>query len=448
VPPERDVPGSTAPSAPRAGSLSAVVARTTAANVAVPISALVTGPLLARYLGVADRGALAAVLAPLQLVTMLAAIGMPEAVAYFVAGRRAPLGQALRIGLALGLASGLVAAAALIVLAPVLLRKAPEYIGLMRWMCVLVVISMAMAQGMRRFDLMNAERWISVVTRLPLLAVFAVAGALTVPSAAWITYGTGAAAMAVLWFILREPSEAVAPDPQLARRLLAFGMPAWLGSVATYLVLRIDQALIAPLVGVVELGYYAVAVSLAEVPSTLHLAVRDVMFATATNRGDPSLIADSSRILIAVTAAFAVVGAALCPWVVPLLFGEGFAPAVRMSQILLFAGIPAGVSTAVGAGLLSAGQPRARSIAQVAGLIVNVGLLFVLVPPLGAIGAAWTAVVSYTLIAALSVYLFARHTPVRAADCLMVRRGDLAAIWRLVGVILRRFRGRPNGGSS
>jgi O-antigen/teichoic acid export membrane protein len=430
----------------RASSLSATVARTTAANVAVPVSALLTGPLLARYLGVADRGALAAVLAPLQLVTMLAALGMPEAVAYFVAGRRAPMGQALRVGLVVGLLSGLVAAAALIVLAPVLLRKAPEYVGLMRWMCVLVITSMAMAavrsaaHGMRRFDLMNAERWLSVFTRLPLLLVFALAGALTVTSAAWITYGTGAASMLVLWLILRERGEEVAADPRLARNLLAFGVPAWIGSVASFLVLRIDQALIAPLVGVVQLGYYAVAVSLAEVPSTLHLAVRDVMFAAATNRADPHLIADGSRVLLLVTTGFACAGAALCPWVLPLLFGDGFEPAVRMAQILLFAGIPAGVSAAVGAGLLSAGQPRGRSIAQLAGLAVNVALLFVLVPSVGAIGAAWTAVVSYTLIAGLSVLLFARHTDVTVRECLLVRRRDVAAVRRLAVGILGRVR--------
>jgi O-antigen/teichoic acid export membrane protein len=427
-------------------TLSGTVARTTAANVAVPVSALITGPLLARYLGPTDRGALAAVLVPLQLIGIVAAIGLPEAVAYTVARRRAPLRQVLRSGLTIGLISGVAAGLVLVVLAPVLLRNAPEYVGLMRWMCLLVVFSMAMAvvravaQGVGRFDLVNAERWLSVVTRVPLLVLLAVTGALTVPSAAWATYGTGAAAMLVLWLVVRERQAPVEPAPRLTRGLLSFGAQAWVGTIASMLVLRLDQALLAPLVGAAQLGYYVVAVSLAEVPSTLQLAVRDVMFTTAASRRDPHVIARSNRVLIVITLAVACAGAVVTPWVLPLLFGDGFEPAVRMAQILLFASVAAGVSLVVGAGLLSMGRPRARSIAQILGLVVNVALLVVLVPSMGAIGAAWTAVASYTFTGLAAVLLFTRDTGVSVADCLLPRRGDLHTIARLARRLASRAR--------
>ena len=318
----------------RPSSLGATVARTTAANVAVPLSALLTGPLLARYLGPADRGTLAAVLTPLALVTLLGAVGLPEAVTYAVASRLAPLRQVLRAGLAIGLVSGVVSAAVIWPLAPVLLRNSPDQVGLMRWMTVLVVASMAMAavraaaQGRGRFDLSNAERWLSVITRLPLLVLLAVTGALTVTSAAWATYATGVVAMLVLWLVLRERDDPpVAPVARLERKLLSFGAQAWIGTVASILVLRLDQAVLAPLVGAAQLGFYAVAVSLAEVPSTLQLAMRDVMFATATDRRDPHLIARSNRILMLLSAGLAAVGAIACPLVLPLLFGDAFDPA-------------------------------------------------------------------------------------------------------------------------
>ena len=143
--------------------------------------------------------------------------------------------------------------------------------------------------------------------------------------------------------------------------------------MASILVLRLDQAVLAPLVGAAQLGFYAVAVSLAEVPSTLQLAMRDVMFATATDRRDPHLIARSNRILMLLSAGLAAVGAIACPLVLPLLFGDAFDPATGMAQILFLACIPAGIGMIVGAGLLSVGRPRARSVAQVAGLAVNVG---------------------------------------------------------------------------
>jgi O-antigen/teichoic acid export membrane protein len=312
-------------------------------------------------------------------------------------------------------------------------------------MCLLVIWSMvlaavrAFAAGRRRFDLTNAERWLSVISRLPLLVLVAILGGLTVESAALITYGTGAASMLVLLLVLRERSEPVGSTPLWGRRLLSFGSQAWIGTIGSYLVLRVDQALIAPLVGVAQLGYYAVAVSLAEVPSTLQLAMRDVMFVTATDRNDPHLIARGSRVLLIVTTVLAVIGAVASPVALPLLFGADFRPAVRMAQILLVAGIPAGVTMVVGAGLMSSGRPRSRAIAQLVGLAVNVALLFVLVPPLGAIGASWTALISYTLIAAIVVVLFARHTPVKAHECVVPRRGDVVLVRQLVERILGRL---------
>jgi O-antigen/teichoic acid export membrane protein len=447
------------PAAPRRrppSSLGATVARTTAANVAVPLSALLTGPLLARYLGPADRGTLAAVVVPLTLVTLLGAVGLPEAVTYAVAARLAPLRQVLRAGLAIGFASGVASAAVIWPLAPVLLRNSPEYVGLMRWMTVLVVVSMAMAavraaaQGRGRFDLSNAERWLSVLTRVPLLLVLAVAGALTVTSAALATYATGVVAMMVLWYVLRERDEPPVPQaPRLERRLLTFGAQAWIGTVASILVLRLDQAVLAPLVGAAQLGFYAVAVSLAEVPSTLQLAMRDVMFPTATDRGDPHLIARSNRILMLLSGGLAVAGAIACPLVLPLLFGDDFEPAVRMAQILFLACIPAGIGMIVGAGLLSVGRPRARSVAQVAGLAVNVGLLLALVGPLGAIGAAWAAVASATFIAAVSVAQFTRATAVTPRECLVPLRADAATVAALVRRFVARLRSmfkRPRAG--
>jgi O-antigen/teichoic acid export membrane protein len=431
----------------RSSSLGVTVARTTAANVAVPVAALLTGPLLARYLGPSDRGALAAVLTPLALVTMLGAIGLPEAILYVVARRRAPLWQVMRIGIAFGTLSGLLSAAAIFVLAPLLLRNSPDYVSLMRWMTLLVVASMAMgavravAMGRQRFDLVNAERWLSVITRLPLLVLLAVAGALTVPSAAWTTYGTGVLAMLVLWLVrLEREAPGVKPRPLLGRELLSFGAQSWIGTIAAILVLRLDQAILAPLVGAAQLGFYAVAVSLAEVPSTFQRAMRDVMFAGAADRDDPHLVARGSRILMLMTAAFAAAAALACPLVLPLLFGGDFSPAVGMAQILLLSSIPAGVSAIVGAGLLSVGRPRARSGAQIAGLVVNVALLVVLVGPLDATGAAWAAVGAYLFMAAVSVLQLARYTNVTIRECVVPHRGDVETIAQLGRRVARRAR--------
>jgi O-antigen/teichoic acid export membrane protein len=127
--------------------------------------------------------------------------------------------------------------------------------------------------------------------------------------------------------------------------------------------------------------------------------------------------------------------------VLPLLFGDDFSPAVGMAQILLLSSIPAGVSAIVGAGLLSVGRPRARSAAQIAGLVVNVGLLVGLVGPLDATGAAWAAVGAYLFMATVSVLQFARYTDVTVRECVIPHRGDVETIAQLARRVAARARG-------
>ncbi len=429
------------PPPPRGRSLAGTIFHSSAANVAVPVSAILTGPLLARVLGVEGRGQLAAVLAPVLLVALLGTFGLPEALVYAVARRQAPLKRLLRTGLAIGFTTGLVSGGALYLLAPVILRNAPEQIGLLRALCLGVVFTLTMgavravARGLRRFDLTIWERWLGVLMRLPLLFAFAFAGALTVTSAAWVTNGTAMAAMLVLWLVVRRPREP-GPEPApperapaggdgLARGLLVFGAQSWAGTVASILVLRLDQVLLAPLVGSAQLGLYAVAVSLAEVPATLQIAVRDVLFTTATDSQDPRIVARGSRMLIVVTAIVAAVGALLAPVLLPVVFGAEFREAAGMAQVLFLAGVPSGVVSIVGIGLLSTGRPGARSIALVAGLVVNVGLLLLLVGPLGAIGAAWATVAAYLVIATVALLRFRAATGIPARECVVPTGADL-----------------------
>jgi O-antigen/teichoic acid export membrane protein len=134
----------------------------------------------------------------------------------------------------------------------------------------------------------------------------------------------------------------------------------------------------------------------------------------------------------------AIVGSALAPIVLPLVFGADFTPSVRMAQVLFGAGILSAVGSITGAGLLSVGRPTARSVGQVAGLVVNVAMLALLVPALGAIGAAWATVGAYAVMAAVSVWQFRRLTGISARACLLTTPDDL----RFIRQLPRRLRAR------
>ncbi len=426
-------------------STAGAVVRLAVSNLAIPASAVLTGPILARSLGPAGRGALAAVLNPIALSTFVLNLGVPQALTYVVAKGRVTTARANRLGLVLGALIGLACAGGLIALTPILLKKYPHQQTLFIVLTLLLPLQMSVgmlryvAQARGRYELMTRERWFSVISRLLLIAGVALAGTLTVAAAAWFTHGTAVLAtlllLPILWARESEKADEREPPSAITRFVMRYGLTTWVGTVGGVLVMRLDQVLLTPLAGPKELGYYAVAVSVAEVPLLGLLAVRDVIFSASTDREDPALVARASRATLLVAVPLCLIGILLAPLVLPPVFGAGFGPSVRMTQVLFLATIPNGVAMVLSAGLLASGRPALASRAQLSAAAVTVVALFALVPPLGAIGAAYASLIAYLLSAVLVSVSLTRVSGLKPRELLVPRHADLVDI-------VTRVRGR------
>jgi O-antigen/teichoic acid export membrane protein len=419
------------------------------ANLAIPLSAIITGPVLARALGPDDRGALAAVLVPFVFSAFLVAFGIPEALTYFVARHPRLEARLTRVAIGIGLLNGILTAGVLWLLADVLLGDRPEVQPLFRALALTMPIYMVMGNiravviGKQAFGLINAERWLRTISRTLAIVVAAFLGVLTVTSAAWLTEGTALAVTVVLLIGLRVSPRSRPSTPHTGAADLRpgtftkYALQAWLGSLAGVLILRLDQTLMTPLSGTRELGYYAVAVAVAEVPVFAIQAITDIVFSKSARGTDPMLAARVSRCLVVLTVATAVVGCALMSWGLPLLYGSDFRAAVPMAQILLVGTVFSAVASVLGYGLLAVGRPGVRSAVQFLAVGVNLPLVFALVPAHGGVGAAWASAATYAVMALLTCAAFARTTRVPLLECLLADRSDLA--------FFRGLRGR--GGS-
>jgi O-antigen/teichoic acid export membrane protein len=417
------------------------MALTSLTGLMLPLSAVATGPILARALDPAGRGELAAVLAPLAVAPFVFNFGVPEALTYFVASKRISVRAATRTAAAAGAIAGAAAFAALAALSPVLFHRYEHLQSLFVLLAATLPLVMAMtmlravAQGRQRFDLINRERWFSIVSRLALIAGLATVGRLTVTGAAWSTHATALVAFLFLLPILKSARGDAGARIGLAA-IARYGGRTWIGTLSGIMMLRLDQVLLVPLAGARQLGYYAVAVSLAEIPAAALLSVRDVAFAAATDRDDPSLVARACRMVVLVSAPLCLLGVAAAPLAIPLAFGDRFTAAVPMAQILFVASVPSGIATVLTAGLFGTNRPELVSLAQLTALALTIAGVFALVPTLGAIGAAWTSLAAYALAAALSTVALKRVTGIRPRDCLLPRRAD----WRDLQARVRAIR--------
>lgn len=411
-------------------------------NSFAPLAAFATAPILAHALGVDGRGALAAATAPFLLATTAATLGIPEALTYTIARSPSVVRRASRNGMLVLLTTGLLAVAAVLLAAPLLSAGDRGLAALMVLATVGLVPALCLgaargvAAGLHRWDLVARERAVASLLRLAAIAGLAAAGHLT-PLTATLTIAlspvlAGAAYLPlrrVVWDgDARDGPGPGAAAPARAAGLLHYGSRVWVGSLSGVLLARMDQLLMAPLAGTFELGLYAVAVNVGEVPLVVNSAVRDVVFsADAGDRSDGRLTTAARLSSVAVAVSALVLAATLPLWV-EVVFGAEFAPAVPVAWVLLAAvalGMPGSVA---GAALSARGRPGLRSASLLVASVVNVALVLVLVPAHGALGAAAATLAGSVLAGTLNVVLVRRHFGIPPLAFYGLRRADLAVL--------------------
>lgn len=459
---ERDAP---APSAPVAVTespppLRRAVVLMTASGVLVPAAGVLTQPILAQGLGISGRGELAASLAPAMLAVSVATLGLPDALTYYLAKhprvtRYALLGTTL-ISCAVGAVCLLAAWLALPFLSTgdVHLGRL-ILLGMALTVPALVVgVFRGAATGRQMWNAVAAERLVNTAIRVVAFVVLWHLDELTVLNALLVSLLSPVVAGIVYWRLLLPPPADASREPLdggTMRVLLSFGNKVWLGSVASMLLSRVSQILMAPLSSVEDLGLYSVASTVSDLPLIVALAIAGALFGVNSAGRDAAQLTLTARLTSLVSLAGCVVMGATAPlWIAPL-FGHEFGAAVVPTLMLLASAVLCVPSLMAATGLGAWGRPGLRSAGLAITLVFNLVAFVVLVPLFGVIGACWTSVLSNVVMTSYMTIVASRVMGVPCADFLVVRRSDVVRAWqegvRLVSAVLRRFdRGERTGG--
>jgi O-antigen/teichoic acid export membrane protein len=406
----------------------------TAGNGVALAARLLTSILVAQILGPAGRGAVALINVVDEASTALLASGIPIAAGYHAKvgldSDRALINAALRAGTLL---LPLTIAVALLVGVLGLANLEP----VARWLTVLLIgwTGLVNLPGLTAANILKAHRELrhlaiyrslfNTVT-LIVVAFCAVLGGLSV---AWVAAAfamgrivTGAYGLATTAWPSLRPSAQLGP-------LFRYGLKALPGSVGPLVNNRLDQLVIAPLVGLGDLGLYAVAAGTSFTPTVLAVSMAAGAFATVkkdADRGRQASAATAIRRGILVSALAAAGLALVTPVVVPLIYGSAFVGAIGPTIILL------GGSVAWGGQLVAAqcanalGQPSYSSISEVTGVLVTIVGLVVFVPLYGITGAAVVSLAAYVIRLAVTLVLLRRE----GVKHVIPGVDDLAWLWR------------------
>ena len=201
------------------------------------------------------------------------------------------------------------------------------------------------------------------------------------------------------------------------RALFAAALPLTLAIATTELSLRLPQVLLMQLGSVAQVGYYAAATRLSEALYMLPVIACTALFPVVVRSHDagPETYARRMEALYGLMlwggVAVALPLSLLAPWLIRLLFGPDYAGAIDVLRIHAWSLPLVGLAVARARTLIAEDLPRFNLLAAGVNLVANVLLAWWLIPPLGAVGAAWASVLPRLLSGVAINFAFARTRP-------------------------------------
>ena len=201
-----------------------------------------------------------------------------------------------------------------------------------------------------------------------------------------------------------------------------------MGSIASMVNGRISQLVITPLADVRQLGLFVVAITISDDPLILTSSIRDVVFGINSREADFTRLAEVSRLTLIIGGLVSLALGLALPVMIPVLFGKEFVDSIGPTAVLLVAGLVGVPGIISGAGLGAWGRPGLRSAIVIVGLAVNATALVLLVPPMGAMGAAIAGVTGSAIGSAVGVVAMARVAQAKISDLVVPRLSDFVAL--------------------
>jgi O-antigen/teichoic acid export membrane protein len=430
------------PTAVPARSFSFNVALTLATRILMGVNSVLTGVIVARWLGAKDLGTLAVLNVTIAYAVQISSLGLASANTYFIAKDRHRLASAALNSFVFCCVTGVVGAGLVILLA----KESPALLGDISLSIVgaaavavpfqlltLIGLNIFLAEG--RISRSNFLDFMNQSTLLLSAIVSLVILRRGLPEL--ITMNSGAAIAVSLLVVLlvaghvkREtPAGHLRADPSLLHPMLGYGIKVHLQTIVSLLLFRVDLLIVKYFRGSTQAGVYSVASQVAVLLMLLPAVISTLLFPRIAAAQD-----QSGALACKVTRHAAFVMLVICIaavpsiFALPLLYGSEFSGVVEQALILLPGVFLVSIAGVLAQHFSGTGLPIALPLFWVVGLVCNTIANLVVVPKYGAVGAAITSSVSYALVFALISIYFCIRTGNTLREAYVIRTDELRAL--------------------
>jgi O-antigen/teichoic acid export membrane protein len=396
-------------------------------------NSLAAGIIVAHWLGAEGVGQLAVINVAIATIVQLGSFGLPSSTTYFIAQNnghlRAAAVNSLIFALGVGtlLALGLSAVASLRpvwfgFVSPELIHIAAVSIPFQ--LIGLIGLNILLGLGkLGEFNLLDLAGQSFVLINAVLVLLLLKRGITTL-----VTLNTAASILVsavVVLLVISAKSLAQSrwrADIALLRQMITYGLKFHISILASAIIIRADLLVVNHFRGAAEAGVYSVASQFALLLMLLPGVIATLIFPRVTSeqdaRGETTCQVSRYTTFIMFLCCLAAVPLSL---VLPLVYGPAFSDSTKLLLILLPGVYLIGIESVLAQHFNALGVPRAIPLYWVATLVLNLVLVFALVPRFGAQGAAIASSISYAMIFALVALHFHTSTGQSFADVFVLR---------------------------
>ncbi|MEI6683988.1 MAG: polysaccharide biosynthesis C-terminal domain-containing protein [Bacteroidota bacterium] len=205
---------------------------------------------------------------------------------------------------------------------------------------------------------------------------------------------------------------------------------------------RLDILMLKKLSTLEEVGFYSLAMQIAEQLWHIPLAIETIILSRSANSNDDQNIHRTVASIFRVTLIIGLIGSIsiffLAPLLIPLIFGRAFTHSIAMIQLVL-----PGILLMIGFRILNSrltgmGKPQIAIYTFLPALVINFILNLFLIPRYGGIGAGWSTNVSYAFGAIAFVIVYSRMVKMPLTEILRYRASDFYFLRDIKKILFRK----------
>jgi O-antigen/teichoic acid export membrane protein len=407
-------------------------------NVLFLLFSVVTSLLSAWALKPEGRGELAVITMWTFLFSFIGTFGLPYAHRYWAAARPEWNRKIFSNSIIFTLLSGVTMFALAWLITPWLTaNKSSDIVWLTQLFALNIPVILlnemlrGQLEGARLFGWLGMARLSFIAVQAFGDLVFYLLGILTLENALLIIVcGQIVCCLFMLYAIWRELRPRWDFDWQAVREEISYGLRSYPGILTEMAVWRLDQMMLAIFASSTVVGLYAVAVALAEITATLASSVADALMPEVAASSDikNSAVLMGKTLRLTLYAQFLVLIPLWItePYVLRLVYGEGFVEASGTLRLLLVASIVWSAAMIVISGLNGLGHPGLSTVARLSSSVITVVTLYYLLPSMGMMGAAVSSLIGYGTMLAVALFCLLRKQKMSFWEFIRPRRDDIS----------------------